>query len=207
MIGFPSTNTSRRLLAAAVAVVRALSTDKNICIHTFPFPFIQLLLLLMEKTETLFIIIYSTSYYNGSLVFQSNNKWHWLLLAKLSQQQPDTRCGIWQICNPAYNPSVEQSDKGSGARTQQTTRVFCINTKHALYVTKEWSINQLMKWHIVTIVSCSRTSFSNCCWKETPAHNRQTQHAAREGTSRVRSNSSGYIFSSVDQTLRYWCVF
>ncbi|TNN43614.1 hypothetical protein EYF80_046197 [Liparis tanakae] len=34
-------------------------------------------------------------------------------------------------------------------------------------------------------------SFDNCCWINTPAHKRHTQHAAREATSRVKSPSPG----------------
>lgn len=48
-------------------------------------------------------------------------------------------------------------------------------------VAEAGSINHLMKWHIVTIVSCSsRASPNNSCWKETAIHNRQPQHAGRD---------------------------
>lgn len=36
----------------------------------------------------------------------------------------------------------------------------------------------------VTIVSHSRASFANSCWKETAGRNRQTQHAGGEAESR-----------------------
>lgn len=36
----------------------------------------------------------------------------------------------------------------------------------------------------VTIVSHSRASFANSCWKETAGRNRQTQHAGGEAETR-----------------------